>query len=97
MTSGGKQKPAKAERALGAGRGRRVLMPAVWLLEGGHRERNSAPDGWSADRAAAFSFLIGDRDAKFTRAFDDVYRILNELVRERHADILLGSCSWPAR
>jgi hypothetical protein len=42
ITSGGKQKPAKAERALGAGRGRRVLMPAVWLLEGDHRERNSA-------------------------------------------------------
>jgi hypothetical protein len=44
MTSGGKRKPAKAERALGAGRGRRVLMPAVWLLEGGHRERNSASE-----------------------------------------------------
>jgi hypothetical protein len=45
MTSGGERKPAKAERALGAGRGRRVLMPAVWLLEGGHRERNSAASG----------------------------------------------------
>ena len=42
MTSGGKRKPAKAERAVGAGRGRHVLIPAVWRLEGDHRERNSA-------------------------------------------------------
>src|SRR5215218_389911 len=29
MTSGGKRKPAKADRVAGAGRGRRVLIPAV--------------------------------------------------------------------
>jgi hypothetical protein len=44
MTSGGKRKPAKAERAAGAGRGRRVLMPTVWLLQGDHSQRNNA--GW---------------------------------------------------
>jgi hypothetical protein len=32
ITSGGKQKPAKADRATAAERGRRVLMAAVWLL-----------------------------------------------------------------
>ena len=42
MTSGGKRKPAKADRGTGATRGRRILMRAVLLVEGGHRERNSA-------------------------------------------------------
>src|SRR6266516_4498234 len=42
MTSGGKRKPAKADCGTGAGRGRRVLMQEVSLLEGGHGERNSA-------------------------------------------------------
>src|SRR6266536_1115451 len=44
MTSGGKRKPAKADRGGGAGRGRRVLMQEVSLLEGDHGERNSARD-----------------------------------------------------
>jgi hypothetical protein len=42
MTSDGKRKPAKADRGTGAERGRRVLMPAVLPLQGGHSERNSA-------------------------------------------------------
>src|SRR5215211_677073 len=42
ITSGGKRKPAKADRGIEAGRGRRGLMPTVSRLEGGHRERNSA-------------------------------------------------------
>jgi len=33
MTSGGKRKPAKADRGIGAGRGRRVRMPTVSLLK----------------------------------------------------------------
>jgi hypothetical protein len=40
--SGGKRKPAKADRIAGAGRGRWVLMSAVSLFERGHSERNSA-------------------------------------------------------
>jgi hypothetical protein len=43
MTSGGKRKPAKADCGAGAGRGRRVLMPPVSLLQGGHSARNTAP------------------------------------------------------
>ena len=42
ITSGGKRKPAKADRGSGAGRGRRGLMPTVSRLEDGHHERNSA-------------------------------------------------------
>jgi hypothetical protein len=42
ITSDGKRKPAKVDRGTGAGRGRRVLLPAVSRLERGHRERNSA-------------------------------------------------------
>ena len=42
MTSGGKRRPAKAEQATGAERRRRVVMQVVSLLEGSHRERNSA-------------------------------------------------------
>jgi hypothetical protein len=41
MTSGGKRKPAKADRLAGAGRGRRDLMPSVLPLERGHSECNS--------------------------------------------------------
>src|SRR6266540_5176765 len=41
MTSGGKRKPAKADRGAGTGRGRRVLMPAVSPLGHGHSQRNS--------------------------------------------------------
>jgi hypothetical protein len=41
MTSGGKRKPAKAEQATGAERGRRVLMPVVSLPAHSHGERNS--------------------------------------------------------
>jgi putative transposase len=34
------------------------------------------------DRAAAFNFLIRDRDAKFSRAFDDVWRSTSaEVIR----------------
>jgi hypothetical protein len=36
ITSGGKQKPAKADRAMGLGRTRRVLLTPVWLLGSGH-------------------------------------------------------------
>src|SRR6266545_5986175 len=43
ITSGGKRKPAKPDRVAGAGRGRRVLMPAVSLLGRGHSQCNSAP------------------------------------------------------
>jgi hypothetical protein len=32
MTSGGKRKPAKADRVAGAGQRRRGLIPVVWLL-----------------------------------------------------------------
>ena len=42
ITSGGKRKPAKADRVAGAGRGRRVLMAAVSLLGRGRRRCNSA-------------------------------------------------------
>jgi transposase len=45
MTSAGKRKPAKAERAMGAGRGQRGIMLVVSLLERGHCERNSAQVG----------------------------------------------------
>jgi hypothetical protein len=49
MTSGGKRKPAKADREREAGRGRRVLMPTVSPLEGDHSECNSAlEDGFKA-------------------------------------------------
>ncbi len=40
MTSDGKQKPAKAERAVVPGRARRTLMPTLSLLERAHHERN---------------------------------------------------------
>jgi len=46
MMSGGKRKPAKADREVGARPGR-VLMPAVLPLRHAHGERNSA----AADRA----------------------------------------------
>jgi hypothetical protein len=42
ITSDGKRNAVKADRGTGVARGRRVLMPAVWLLEGGHRGCNSA-------------------------------------------------------
>src|SRR5512132_4265798 len=42
ITSGGKQKPAKADRAMGSGRTRRVLMTPVWLLGSAHSRCNSA-------------------------------------------------------
>src|SRR6266508_2404653 len=42
MTSGGKQKPAKADGALGTGSGRRVLMLAVCWPGRTHRRCNSA-------------------------------------------------------
>jgi hypothetical protein len=46
---GGKRKPAKADRGTRAAPGRRVLMPAVWVLERGHSECNSGvvvPFSW---------------------------------------------------
>ena len=50
--SGGKRKPAKAERGAAAKRGRRVLMAPVSLLVGGHRGRNMPPGGmWAAAHA----------------------------------------------
>jgi hypothetical protein len=42
ITSGGKRKPAKADRAAGAGRGRQDLMPGVLLFGCGHSQCNSA-------------------------------------------------------
>jgi hypothetical protein len=42
ITSGGKQKPTKADRTIGAGRGRRVLMATVCLLWLAHSRCNSA-------------------------------------------------------
>jgi hypothetical protein len=45
MTSGAKRNPAKADRGTGAGRGRRVLMQEVSLLEGEHGERNCETAG----------------------------------------------------
>jgi hypothetical protein len=42
MMSDWKRKLAKADSGTGAGRGRRVVMPAVSLLERSHSERNSA-------------------------------------------------------
>jgi hypothetical protein len=42
ITSGGKQKPAKADRGMGSGRTRRVLMTPVWLVGSGHSRCNSA-------------------------------------------------------
>ena len=50
MTSGGKRQPEKADRVAGAGRGRRVLIPAVSLPGRGRRGCNGA-----------FSFLRGLR------------------------------------
>jgi hypothetical protein len=44
MTSDGKRKPTEADREAGARRGRRVLMTPVSLIQGGHSERNSAPE-----------------------------------------------------
>jgi hypothetical protein len=54
ITSGGKQKPANAERAIGAVRQRRVLMATVCLLQLGHSSCNSASLGHreAGDRAA---------------------------------------------
>jgi hypothetical protein len=46
---GWEAEPAKADRVAGAGRGRRVLMPAVSLLRRRRRGCNSAPGG---DRTA---------------------------------------------
>ena len=40
---GWEAKPAKAERAMGVGRGRPVFMPVVSRLERRHSERNSTP------------------------------------------------------
>jgi hypothetical protein len=48
--SGGKRKPAKADRAAGAGRGRRDLMPGVLLFGCGHSQRRGAVDP-SSERA----------------------------------------------
>jgi hypothetical protein len=41
MTSGGKQNPAKAEWAMGAGRRRRGRIATVCLLKADHSSRNS--------------------------------------------------------
>jgi hypothetical protein len=41
--AGRKRKPTKADRATGARRGRRVLMPLVSLLKGGHRNATAPP------------------------------------------------------
>jgi hypothetical protein len=41
MMSGGKRKPAKADRVVRAGRGRRVLIPAVSMVRHGHARSNS--------------------------------------------------------
>src|SRR4029453_19172694 len=42
MTSGGKQKPAKADEAIGAGPGRRVVMATVCVPWLAHSRCNSA-------------------------------------------------------
>jgi hypothetical protein len=42
ITSGEKQNPAKADRGMGSGRTRRVLMTSVWLLGSAHSRCNSA-------------------------------------------------------
>src|SRR5215216_5189555 len=42
MMSGGKQKPAKADEAIGAGPGRRVVMATVCVPWLGHSRCNSA-------------------------------------------------------
>jgi hypothetical protein len=48
ITSEGKQKPANADRATAAERGRRGLIPTVSLLRRGRRRCNSAPDATAA-------------------------------------------------
>src|SRR4029450_1211167 len=45
ITSGGKQKPANADRAMGAGQGRRVLMAAVCLLRAPSPQMQQRPFG----------------------------------------------------
>jgi hypothetical protein len=65
-------------------RSRRVRLAGVtahptgrWVTQ---QARNLLSD--PGDHAAAFNFLIRDRDAKFTRAFDDVWRATGaEIIR----------------
>jgi hypothetical protein len=57
ITSGGKRKPAKADRAAGAGRGRQDLMLGVLLFGCGHSQRNSALPGLPP--IPELSFLLG--------------------------------------
>jgi hypothetical protein len=52
MTSGGKQKPAKADGARGAGPGRRVVMATVCVTWLAQSRCNSAPCGPCAPRGA---------------------------------------------
>src|SRR6266511_425889 len=52
ITSGGKRKPAKADRGTAVGRERRVLMPTASLLRRGHSQCNSALPLRRPDRLA---------------------------------------------
>jgi hypothetical protein len=59
ITSGGKRKPAKAERGTGVERDWRVLMPAASLSWRGRSEYNSAVDRMWPDVAAPVTSLEG--------------------------------------
>src|SRR5215216_3602765 len=60
MTSGGKQKPAKADGAIGAGPGRRVVMATVCVPWLAHSRCNSA--GQHAEGAEQEVHVIASND-----------------------------------
>src|SRR4030095_16849777 len=104
ITSGGKQKPANADRAMGAGQGRRGLMGAVCLLRAPSPQMQQRPFGVAAvsfatSYGALYAYvrdtgLYSDRLTRIWPLLLDGAFIVAQLAAIL-AGILRGSRGWP--